>query len=464
MHCGKDDSNKKKIQEQKDTSSDDSDGLDQEVLKEFSNFFYSDNTNENTNILPACSIASLNKILPSSQSQEDQNYTEIPELFSQPDSSVRQVYSDVDFIPETEANNLELVQGLIKLVSNEIVLKHVQDEIILISVDHNVARIAVSRFLKVIRLFCSGLPSDYRALLKTPRNIVLRTVLPGKYVHISIKKHLNALVLNFPSLPEVLLIDVFCDGVAFFDTTSLKSFWVILGRFSYDNKIFPIGIYNGSNQPENLNNFLEDFIDECIQLKTEGVEIREKRRYGYVRNFLADSLGRAGIAYIKHPTGYKLCLYCHVQGVHINNRVVFLESDSKRRTCDEFRSRSEIKHHTGESHLSTRPEIDIPTQFPLDYLHCVLLGATKKILTTLFNKKGLLSARHCSFISGFLTTINEYVPSEIHRVCPSLNEIGTYKGCELRVVLLKIGQTVFKNTYRHVRTFHATLWCDHNFM
>ena len=61
------------------------------------------------------------------------------------------------------------------------------------------------------------------------------------------------------------------------------------------------------------------------------------------------------------------------------NRMTFSEIDAPLRTDENYRNRVNREHHTGRTPLKDL-QVNLVAQFPLDYLHLVDLGCTKKIL------------------------------------------------------------------------------------
>lgn len=56
----------------------------------------------------------------------------------------------------------------------------------------------------------------------------------------------------------------------------LQSLWPILGCVLPYKKIFIIGAYYGSKKPTNCNEYLQDFVEEMIELINNGIFLYEK--------------------------------------------------------------------------------------------------------------------------------------------------------------------------------------------
>lgn len=87
------------------------------------------------------------------------------------------------------------------------------------------------------------------------------------------------------------------------------------------------------------------------------------------------------------------------------------------------------------------------TQFPLDYLHLICLGITKKIIHIWC--KGQIpykeSKQHVDYLSGKLSSYNSCFPVEFNRKPRGIGELEYWKGTEYRTFLLYSGPVALKN-------------------
>lgn len=72
---------------------------------------------------------------------------------------------------------------------------------------------------------------------------------------------------------------------------------------------------------------------------------------------------------------------CLVRGEQYKNRTIYPGSNYKIRTDHSFREQANSEHHKGISPLiNIHPPIDMINSFPLDAMHLLYLGVTKKLL------------------------------------------------------------------------------------
>lgn len=342
------------------------------------------------------------------------------------------------------------LDGLFVPNRDPVVTEYLKRELNAIATRYSVTLPVVNSYLHLFQRFFPNLPSDGRTLRSTPRTIKTRQVEPGLYVHQGVGVFMRLLIRQLPLVQNVIEMDVFVDGVAFHKIGRKNNYWVILGRFAPSKKVFCVGVYNGTNQPKSFNDLLKDFIDECLTLRDDGITVDGKVYHLKMRNFIADSIAQSDIAYIKGPAGHNSCPYCKVQGVRYMNRTTFCDVNCAIRTDVEFREQTHASHfREGKSDLF-HTLMQFPSSSPADYLHCLLIGACKRLTTYVFGKtgpkvmRGHLNALCKEQIQQKLNRINEFIPAEIHHECRRLKELATYKATDFRVFLLKTAPSLLK--------------------
>ena len=124
-----------------------------------------------------------------------------------------------------------------------------------------------------------------------------------------------------------------------------------------------------------------------------------------------ESPARAFVKNIKSYSGYPGCDTCIKSGVW-NGKMTFPEKDATLRTDASFDEMRDEEHHNGPT-LFAGTQIQIVSQFPIDYMHLVCLGVMERFL--LLWMKGLLRcrlrSRIISNISGLLA-LKDNIPSE----------------------------------------------------
>ncbi|XP_039503150.1 uncharacterized protein LOC120459779 [Pimephales promelas] len=316
-------------------------------------------------------------------------------------------------------------------------------------VKHN----AVDRLLKLLQSHGHPqLPSTARTLLKTPREV--KTVEKSGMVslHYQLKEKLVETLDRYPvqlvSDLETLELSFNVDGLPLFKSSG-KSMWPVLCAVMLSPvTIFPTTLTCGLKKPTDLG-FLEDTVKDLAEILTNGLDYRGRNIKVTVRCFVCDAPARAMIKNTKCYSGYYGCERCTQQGLWLN-RVTYPEtSDLELRTDASFRAQTQPEHHHGNTPLSDLP-IDMVQSFPIDYMHQVCLGVTKKLLYIWCRgEKGMrISASQVQELSSRLLMLKSSIPSTFARSPRGLDELERWKATEFRQFLLYTGKLVLKGVLR----------------
>lgn len=157
---------------------------------------------------------------------------------------------------------------------------------------------------------------------------------------------------------------------------------------------------------------------------------------------ICDAPAKALILSVKSHSGYNSCTKCTAEGEYIENCVSFpLTNDHSHknlRTDEAFLSNVYEDYHLGQTILREISNFGLVSNVPLDYMHLVCLGVTRKLL--LLWLKGPLSVRiggnKCQEISKILQHLGTTAAKEFARKPRPLSEINNWKATEFRTFLL----------------------------
>ena len=133
---------------------------------------------------------------------------------------------------------------------------------------------------------------------------------------------------------------------------------------------------------------------------------------------------------------------CTQTGVHDGKKVVFPKVDAPLRTDAAFDNMVDEDHHRGPNPFFGL-SLKMITQFPLDYMHLVCLGVTKRLLCLYLSQR--IQARVWSGISERLVGLHKSIPSEFARKPRPISEYLRWKATEFRQFLLYTGPVVLYN-------------------
>lgn len=380
---------------------------------------------------------------------------------------------------ETENNentddNFDIVQLSDSYVEKDIPPKpDLSTQLKQIFLEYHVGRKLGDSLLKVLHENGVDVPNTTKKLLKVKHTpLVVRTVNPGNYYHFGLEKQLiklNELAIDI----DIIELDIGIDGLPLYKSSSVQ-LWPILGKIINleVNCIFPIGIYCGSKKPVNINTFLHDFSYEYKELISRGVFINNKNVRVVVRAFICDAPARAFVTGCVGHNAFHGCSRCLQVGRKVENVTVYSAKPAEQRTDDMFKYRSCPQHHLAMfRNVPTDLEnagVNMVTQFPIDPMHLIDLGVTKKILKILIKK---MNASDKLYMTRCLLSLVGFIPKEFGRSPRPIEDLDRWKATEFRQFLLYTGIVVLKdviddNTYYHFLLIHCAyrlLCCPYSY-
>lgn len=350
-----------------------------------------------------------------------------------------------------------------KLFDNLSLTEQVIQHLKLWAVKNRITHLALKELLQIISLVpeLKNIPKDPRIFLNTPRTTITRHVSPGSYFHLGIMNGLNSMFkhIDLINIPNIIEVSINIDGLPLFKSSSSQFYPIlcIVNNVKIQPNIFPIGIYHGSEKPNDFNDMLSDFVNESLKLTTDGLIIKNKHTKFKITMFLFDAVAKASILFIKGHSGYSSCTKCSQEGEYFCGRVCFPDLNFTKRTDLDFLAKTDSDHHTGTSILEKIPGFRPVTDVPLDYMHLICLGVVKKFVvnTWCFGRPPhKLAAREINIMSDTLISFTKFVPVEFARVPRSLKESKRWKATEFRQFLLYTGPIVLKRVLHNTKYDH----------
>ena len=115
--------------------------------------------------------------------------------------------------------------------------------------------------------------------------------------------------------------------------------------------------------------------------------------------------------------------------------MIFITIDDPLRDNKSFRDYADQKHYKGNSPFENI-RMDLIKQFPLDYMHVVLLGILKLLLKLWIKLYPGLRSEQFDRLSEVFISMTQFVPKEISRKPQPLYELKRWKATTLRLFLL----------------------------
>jgi hypothetical protein len=198
---------------------------------------------------------------------------------------------------------------------------------------------------------------------------------------------------------STITVNLNTDGVAPFNSSKKSSLWPILltvndlpPSLRYQKRnVLAAGYWFSDVQPD-MSLFLEPFITEINRLSLHGIHMNNRQYKIKVCCCCLDSVARAKVLKIKMFNGYYGCTFC----LHpvVNQRFPYMQSEERCLTSllqdiTDWENLSDVQKRNGESCNGVKGRTELlsiegfdPTiQMPVDFMHCVLLGVMKHLLT-----------------------------------------------------------------------------------
>jgi hypothetical protein len=266
-----------------------------------------------------------------------------------------------------------------------------------------------------------------------------------------------------PSTNNNITLTCFTDGIPLYKSSKVSLWPVYLvineipprERFLRKNMLL-WGVWQGVSKPH-MNTFLQPFVESLSRLEQDGFTFTVDGvvLHGHARMVIAtmDLPARASSLNMKHHNGICGCLYCENPGVMVDSGTrgghcrSYQPSNAPLRSDKTIQENASIATETnkvsvgifGPTVLSHVPNFSLVSGVVIDYMHGILLGVTKKLLTLWFDgknyKEPFFLGHQMSHIDKLLKVIAP--PHTIRRLPRKLS--GNYqhwKASELRSWLL----------------------------
>lgn len=217
----------------------------------------------------------------------------------------------------------------------------------------------------------------------------------------------------------------------------------------------------GNEKPKDSNEFFKEFVEELYHLIIH--KLKDKSVSVVCEAIICDAPAKSYAFNLKGHTGYDSCPKCEIGGVYATTKVKGKAKNRKRgAVCFPGTGPFKMKTDNGfiqnlyedfdsgkETILKNIPHFGCITSVPLDYMHLLLLGVTKKLirLWTSGPPSVKVDSKVIEKITKKLLIVRNSTPSEFARKPRSINEYTKWKATEFRTFLLYTGPVVLKNIF-----------------
>lgn len=332
------------------------------------------------------------------------------------------------------------------------------------ALDFSITAAALNGLLSILKPFHPELPRDSRSLKGTPRDKVrVRNVPPGVYHHFGLQCGIRTAFYRVKEedIPSEIQLVFNIDGAPV-NKTGESEFWPIMGKVKgIETEVFYVGVYHGPKKPESSRTYLQDFVDDLLQCEANGIVLESGRVLKIVHCFfICDIPARAFILGVKgHSSPTDGCMKC----TSTDTSIGALRSNWT------FRNRIHVDHHNSDSELERLHFLDIVKDLPVDPMHLVDAGITKRYLQFHVGRKNKRKIPNVTFSAGSIRSLDLHIkkirkqmPAEFSRKLDTSNRVSSMKCTTLRTIVQYVGPVILKpflsrQRYRHLLCLHLAI-------
>ena len=344
-----------------------------------------------------------------------------------------------------------------------------EKDFVQVLVEGGVGRKLSNELFSVLRQHNVGsFPCDLRKAVGTVRDVVIDKMCQGFFYYFGLEQSVRRACACFVLRENcVVHLQFNFDGLPLYKS-SPKGFWPILCRVRYNNSfsgVFIVGLFFGRGKPASSHDFLQKFIAECKSFKVLRDVGNCSKCSVRIECFVCDTPARAFVKHVKGHGGYSSCERCCVRGSVVEGKIKFVERSCELRTDRSFREERDDNHHHGTCSPLVQLPIDMVRDFPLDYMHLVLLGVVRKLMCMWFpaSKKKVKRSKffflHLIAGPGLAKSnrrallCSKFTPKEFQRRPRSFADINYFKATEFRNIVCYLFPFIFHKVFANDVTY-----------
>ncbi|EZA52816.1 hypothetical protein X777_08139, partial [Ooceraea biroi] len=285
----------------------------------------------------------------------------------------------------------------------------------------------------------------------------------GEFTYLGIAQGLRNCVNVDLHINHELHLQFNIDGMKPYKSSN-RTLWPILCKVHFELNIykpFTVALYSRTHKPKNRDQYLNKFINELNKLLCEGLIIGETQVSIKIKSFICDTPARSYLKCVKGHMSFNGCEKCHVKGEKHENTVVFLNTHCDKRTDEEFRTFSDVNHHTFLLYCGPVVLKNILDDFK--YNHFLLLRIAYRLLHTKVNIAFLEHARE--YLNTFISVAKDlyrkqFVTINVHNLCHTVDDVENMN-CSINLINAynfesHLGQikNILRSPYRTLSQFY----------
>lgn len=234
-------------------------------------------------------------------------------------------------------------------------------------------------------------PLSANAFCKKSDCLIVAEISPGLYNHFGIFKQLERVSQLLKHCDEIL-VDINIDGLPLFKSSKAQLWPILIKVVNITTlSVFPVGVFLGRSKPNNIEEFLHEFIQELDILMRNGLKFGEHTIALKIRAIICDTPARAFACGIVSHTCRHGCTKCNQIAEKVGGVLTYSTKSRELISDSDFACRKYLGHHKKKFYEEKSPfeklNLGMVSQVPLDPMHLVDLGVMRKFLIRIITNK-----------------------------------------------------------------------------
>jgi len=180
--------------------------------------------------------------------------------------------------------------------NNNSICNKLRNWILNFKISHN----AANSLLTILHSVGMTVPKDVRTLMHTPKTKEIINVLNGTYIHLGLKNMLLPLLeinnFNKHTNDNIINIGINIDGLPIAKSSKSQLWPILVSILNFKgltNNVLPIGIFHGFKKPHSIEEFLNPFIADTLEVLRNGLNVNGTLISVNISNIVCDAPAKA---------------------------------------------------------------------------------------------------------------------------------------------------------------------------
>jgi len=190
------------------------------------------------------------------------------------------------------SDNFSEVQNCINIISDTLLIPNCKetlnnsstnicDKLSYWILQYKISHNGVDSLLSILRSEGIKVPKDVQTLMKTPKTKEITNITNGSYIHLGLQNMLLLLLKinnsNIHITDKELKIRININGLPIARSSKSQLWPILISILNCNNllskNVIPIGIFHGYKKPHSIEEYLNPFIDDILEVLKSGLDV-----------------------------------------------------------------------------------------------------------------------------------------------------------------------------------------------